>query len=159
MIRLRQMRASEFSDYLAYFIPDYAAEISSNYDVDLQTAHEWAEQEVKADLEQGVDSPGQDLFCVETDGLEEGPVVGYFWCKPEPEGGSVFISDFCILPPHRGKGYAKAALAALETRFADAGHSDIKLRVAADNKRAHQLYLAAGFHETGINMRKPLGNQ
>jgi len=158
MIRLRDMRAGEFPDYLAYFIPDYAAEISSNYDVDLETARERAEQEVTADLEQGVDSPGQDLFCIVSDDLEEAPTLGYFWCKPEPEGGSVFISDFCILPPHRGKGYARAALAALEARVLDAGHCDIKLRVAADNKRAHQLYLAAGFHETGINMRKPLGN-
>ena len=153
MIRLRRMQDSEFQDYLAYFIPDYAAEISSNYDVELKAAHERAEQEVEADLGQGVDSPGQELFCIVNN---EASVVGYFWCKPGASGETVFISDFCILPPCRGKGYAKLALAALEGEYADAGHGDIRLRVAADNDRARHLYLAAGFHVTGINMRKAL---
>ena len=151
------MRAGEFQDYLAYFIPDYAAEISPNYDVDADAAQARAEQEVEADLEQGVDSPMQDLFCVLAGDTQDAPIVGYFWCKPGSAGGAVFISDFCILPPHRGKGYAKQALAALETEYVDAGYSDVTLRVAADNDRAQRLYLAAGFQTTGINMRKPLG--
>lgn len=156
MIRLRQMRASEFQSYLAYFIPDYAAEISSNYDVDADAAQARAEQEVEADLGQGVESPGNDLFCILAGDTQDATIVGYFWCKPGSEGGSLFISDFCILPPHRGKGFAKQALAALEVEYADARCSDIRLRVAADNDRAQHLYLAAGFHVTGINMRKPL---
>jgi len=156
MIRLRHMHAHEFSGYLAYFIPDYAAEISSNYDVDPETARRQAEQDVAADLGQGVDSPGQDLFCIVMEHESENPVVGYFWCKPGPKGGSVFISDFCILPLYRGMGYAKQALAALEATYADAGFLDIKLRVAADNDKAQRLYLGTGFQTTGINMRKPL---
>lgn len=159
MIRLRKMQAGEFQDYLAYFIPDYAAEISANYDVDPQAACVRAEQEVEADLGQGVDSPGQDLFCIAIDGARDAPVVGYFWCKPGGNGGAVFISDFCILPPFRGKGYAKQALAALEVEYAGAGYSDIRLRVAASNVRAQYLYQAAGFQATGINMRKPLAEE
>ncbi|MBB3146719.1 hypothetical protein FHS21_003135 [Phyllobacterium trifolii] len=31
MIVFRPMRASEFAKYLRYFIPDYEAEISTNY--------------------------------------------------------------------------------------------------------------------------------
>ena len=33
MISLRPMRADEYSAYLDYFIPDYAAEIIANYDL------------------------------------------------------------------------------------------------------------------------------
>lgn len=159
MIRLRKMQAGEFQDYLAYFIPDYAAEISANYDVDLQAARVRAEQEVEADLGQGVDSPGQDLFCIVIDRVNDAPIVGYFWCKPGDSSGSVFISDFCILPAYRGKGYAKLALAALEAEYAGVGHCDIRLRVAANNDRAQHLYQAAGFQVTGINMRKPLAEE
>ena len=153
MIRLRKMQDGEFQDYLAYFIPDYAAEISSNYDVEMKVARARAEQEVEEDLGQGVESPGQDLFCIVSD---EARVVGYFWCKPGVGGETVFISDFCILPSYRGQGYAKLALAALEAEYAGAGHSDIRFRMAADNERAHHLYLAAGFHVTGVNMRKSI---
>ncbi len=154
-ISLRPMLAHEFPDYLAYFIPDYAAEISSNYDVDIDAATARAKREVAADLGQGVETPGQVLLCI-VDGDAGDAPVGYLWCKPNSESGSVFISDFYVAPDHRGKGYAKAALAALEHMFAGVDYGDLRLRVAADNERARRVYEAAGYQITGINMRKPL---
>ena len=150
------MQAREFPDFIAYFIPDYAAEISSNYDEDTCAARAKAEREVNADLGSGVDTPGQVLICVVRDGDESDSPVGYLWCKPDKAGRSAFISDFCILPPHRGNGYAKSALIALEVMFAETGHNEVRLRVAADNERAQHLYLEAGYRATGINMRKPI---
>ena len=155
MIHLRQMQASEFPGFIAYFVPDYAAEISSNYDEDIAIARERAEREVKAELGLGVDTPGQVLLCIVRDDDESDSPDGYLWCKPEEAGQSVFISDFCILPSHRGNGYAKSALVALEAKFSETGHSEARLRVAADNETAQHLYLAAGFRVTGMNMRKP----
>jgi len=155
MIRLRPMQASEFADYVAYFIPDYAAEISANYDQDMDSALARARQEVEADLPLGPDTPGQDLLCI----VEEGAAapLGYLWCKPDADGPCVFISDFYILPAHRGQGHAKAALSALEEMYARTGHSEVRLRVAADNEIAQQLYRSTGFAPTGINMRKAFG--
>ena len=124
MIHLRDMQIGEFPDFIAYFIPDYAEEISANYDEDIDET----------------DSP-----------------VGSLWCKPEETGKTVFISEFYVLPGHRGKGYAKSALIALEDMFARTGHREARLRVAADNEKAQRLYLAAGYRTTGINMRKSFG--
>ncbi|KCZ89629.1 GNAT family N-acetyltransferase [Hyphomonas jannaschiana] len=155
MIRLRPMLAGEFADYLAYFIPDYAAEISANYGQDMDSALATAQQDVESSFPQGVDTPGQDIFCIVGD--DDTAPLGYLWCKPDADGPCIFISDFCILPAHRGKGHAKAALSALEDIYAGMGHSEVRLRVAADNDIAQRLYLSAGFAPTGINMRKPFG--
>lgn len=154
MIYLRHMLANEFPDYVAYFVPDYAAEISANYDVDIQAAREQAKQSVKDDLSLGVDTPGQVLLCIVKDHDGSNSPVGYLWCKPDEIGPHVFISDFYILPSHRGMGYAKFALKSLETMFIKTGHREFRLRVAADNKIAQNLYTAAGFQMTGINMKK-----
>ncbi|MEZ6001360.1 GNAT family N-acetyltransferase [Hyphomonas sp.] len=156
MIRLRPMLASEFADYVAYFIPDYAAEISANYDQDTDTALACAKRDVESSFPQGVDTPGQDLLCIVDEG--DAALLGYLWCKPDEDGPCVFISDFYILPAHRGKGYAKAALVALENLYAMTGHREIRLRVAADNDVAQNLYRSVGFSPTGINMRKAFGS-
>ncbi|WP_439619649.1 GNAT family N-acetyltransferase [Hyphomonas sp.] len=157
MIHLRDMQTGEFADFLAYFIPDYAAEISANYDEDMANARARAQREIKADLPSGVDTPGQTLLCMVRDGDDSDAPVGYLWCKPEESGKTVFISEFYVLPCHRGQGYAKSALIALEAMFAKTGHREARLRVAADNDKAQRQYLAAGYRATGINMRKSFG--
>lgn len=150
---LRPMRNDEFDGYLEYFIPDYAAEISSNYDLSPENAQAKALHEITEDLAQGVETPGQNLLCI-TEGTE---VIGYLWYKPDQNARSVFIFDFCILPPYRRNGHATQALASFETMLAKDGFEQIKLRVAADNKHAQNLYLKDGFRTTGINMMRRVG--
>ncbi|WP_373008693.1 GNAT family N-acetyltransferase [Hyphomonas sp.] len=82
MIHLRDMQIGEFSDCIAYFIPDYAEEISANYNEAIGAARARAAREVKADLPLGVDTPGQVLLCM-VRGDEDDAPVGYLWCKPE----------------------------------------------------------------------------
>ncbi|PFG63059.1 RimJ/RimL family protein N-acetyltransferase [Thioclava sp. ES.031] len=156
MVKLRRMRADEFSAYVEYFVPDYAADISANYDVDIQTATKRAEQAVEESLAQGVETPGQLLLCIVAERDEADTLVGYLWCQSNAENQTVFISDFCILPPHRGKGFARLALAALNEWFSETEFGEFRLRVAAGNSIAKNLYLSAGFAPTGINMRKPI---
>ena len=153
-MRLRTMRPEEFADYLAYFLPDYAAEISANYDVDMASARARAESEIARSFPEGVASEGQILLCIVTQ--NDDAVIGYLWCRPDFENHSLFISDFYILPAHRGQGYGRSALLALETMFCDRGITEIRLRVAANNFGAERLYRALGYRVTGINMRKPV---
>jgi ribosomal protein S18 acetylase RimI-like enzyme len=159
MIHLRQMRGHEFPDFVAYFVPDYAAEISANYDVDIDVARTRAEQTISDDLGQGVDTVGQVLLCIVRDDDAEDRPIGYLWCTPDKAGETVFISDFYIYPNHRGFGFGKRALNALEAMFRATGHTDIQLRVATNNQIAQHLYTAAGFRTTGINMRKPIATE
>lgn len=149
-LTLRPMRTDEFDGYLAYFIPDYAAEISSNYGLSATDAQAKATREIAEDLPQGPATPDHDLLCI----ILNAEVIGYFWYKPDQKTRSVFIYDFCILPAFQGKGHGKFALTSFETMLANDGFEQIKLRVAADNKRAQDLYLKDGFRATGINMER-----
>lgn len=84
-------------------------------------------------------------------------VIGYVWYRPDKDSRSAFVSDFHILPAHQGNGYGKGALSALEATLSDKGFEQIRLRVAADNERAHHIYRTGGFRTTGINMSKWIG--
>lgn len=154
MIALRSMRTDEFYGYLSYFIPDYAAEISSNYGLSDTDALAQAKREISDDLPDGPDTAGQVLLTITESALGSDVVVGYFWYRPDEAARFVFINDFHILPAYQGKGYGESALATLEVALSAAGFETIRLRVAADNAGAHHLYQRGGFRITGINMSK-----
>jgi ribosomal protein S18 acetylase RimI-like enzyme len=151
MITLRPMKATEFSDYEAYFVVDYAHEIAANYGYSPEKSHAIAAAELLEDLPQTVTTPGHVLLCIEAD---EAGTIGYLWYKLLDNGETVFILDFVVFEVYRGLGYGKAALRALEKRLRESGVEQIKLRVAFDNPRAKGLYEALGFSITGYNMIK-----
>lgn len=153
-ITLRPMRGDEFDGYLEYFIPDYAAEIESNYGLGLEEARARAVREIGEDLAQGVETVGQVLLCI----INAEDLVGYLWYKPDHTARTAFIYDFYILPAHRGQGYGKQALIQLETHLATEGILQIGLRVAADNAPAQSMYNKGGYRTTGINMIKRIGS-
>jgi hypothetical protein len=82
MVELRKMRSDEFPGYVDYFVPDYATEISANYDVDIQTATKQAAQAVAESFEQGVETPGQVLLCIVAKTDDADTPIGYIWCQP-----------------------------------------------------------------------------
>lgn len=156
MIQLRPMRESEYTAYLDYFIPDYAAEISANYGLSEGAALEQAKREVADDLPDGVNTVGQTLQCLVEASASSETHVGYLWYKADTAKRSAFIFDFHILPAFQGKGFAKKALEALEDELKAADIRQIKLRVAGNNGRARHVYEAFGFGVTGINMSKAI---
>lgn len=152
-LSLRPMLVDEFAGYRAYFIPDYAAEISANYGMSPNDALAKATLEIAEDLPQGPETPDHCLMCI----IEGSEVIGYLWYKPDLKTRSVFVYDFGILPAHQRKGHATQALVSFETMLAKDGFEQIKLRVAADNKPAQNLYKKDGFRTTGINMVRDIG--
>ncbi len=152
-LELRAMQADEFDGYRAYFIPDYAGEIASNYGVSMAEALAKAASDINGALTQGVATAGNVLQCI----TNTADVIGYIWYRPDHDARSVFISDFCILPAHQNKGYGTQALAALEVRLTEDGFTQISLRVAADNPHAQHVYSQGGFRTTGINMTRRIG--
>jgi ribosomal protein S18 acetylase RimI-like enzyme len=152
MITLRPITANEFPTFAAYFVPDYAAEIVANYGGMLADALSQAAQDLKDDLPQGADTPGEILMCI----VNAGAVIGYLFYALNPATKSAFIKDFHVLPPHQGRGHGTAALAALTAQLKPHGITQIRLRVAAKNAAAHRLYTKLGFFPTGINMAKNL---
>jgi ribosomal protein S18 acetylase RimI-like enzyme len=153
MITLRPMRADEFAGYVAFFVPDYTAEIIASYGRSLVDALIQAQNDIAEDLPQGPDTPGQSLMCIDAD-----QHVGYLWYRVDAAIKSAFINDICVLPQHQNKGYGTATLAALEALLKPQGITQIRLRVAAKNSPAHSLYSKLGFFPTGINMAKTIGS-
>ncbi|PSH68690.1 GNAT family N-acetyltransferase [Phyllobacterium brassicacearum] len=156
MISSRPMRDSEYPGYLEYFLPDYAAEISTNYGLSSLEALVQAKREIAHDLPYGVDTPGEVVLCVVNRTSDTESVVGYLWYRPDLAARSAFIKDFHIFAQHQGKGLGKQALNALEAELSRAGFEQIKLRVAEDNKRAKHVYETTGFRVTGVNMSKTI---
>lgn len=158
MISLRPMRESEYSAYLAYFIPEYAAEISSNYGLSELQSLSQAKREIAADLPDGVNTSGQILLCLVNQTERPEMLIGYLWYKPDLAMRSAFINDFHIFAAHQGKGFGKQALEVLEGELKGKGFEQIKLRVAGDNERARHVYEVTGFRVTGVNMSKAIAS-
>jgi ribosomal protein S18 acetylase RimI-like enzyme len=156
VLHLRPMRDSEYAAYLDYFIPDYAAEVAASYGLSADDALARVRREIAADLPEGVHTDGHQLLCLVDPAGAADEVIGYLWFKADAAKRSVFINDFEILPPHRGKGLGKQAMAVLADALQGQGFEQIKLRVAPDNARARHVYEATGFQVTGINMSKSL---
>lgn len=157
MITFRSPSRHEFQAFVDYFIPDYAAEIVSNYLLSEEDALAQARRELEASFPDGEKSAGQILLCIVLNDAEKENHIGYLWYKPDPQLHSAFINDFYLFPAFRGKGFGSAAMKQLELRLVEEGSKQIKLRVAAGNPQARRVYENNGFNVTGINMNKVLG--
>ena len=161
-VRLIPLRDADFPAYRDYFIEDYALDLASNHGMALPDARRQADASLQQLLPQGVATPGHHLLAlVPEDGSgasnTPGEPLGYLWHAIDCAAHTTFIYDFYVAPPHRGQGFGKAAMAALEAQLLPLGIHQIKLRVAHDNPRALALYQELGFTSTGYNMAKHLG--
>ncbi|MEM9736541.1 MAG: GNAT family N-acetyltransferase [Pseudomonadota bacterium] len=96
---------------------------------------------------------------------EEGRVVGWLLSGiEEPDGAMVpafarqtgWIRDLWVEPEARGKGVARALIAAAEARFLAHGIRRIELAAVAGNTRAISLYRALGFADYELTLGKTL---
>jgi len=158
MIALRKMKVGEFSTYAAYFVAEYAKEITQNYGYSIEKTLAIAEQDIKDELPEGVATPNNYLLCIELYQGIKSELIGYLWYGLRDEGKTAFILDFYLLEQFQGQGHGKASLMALEQELAHSRIEQIKLRVAYHNKPALGLYEKTGFNITGYNMVKMLKN-
>ncbi len=152
MVRLAPMEETEYRPYIERLIRTYAA--------DHVRAGRWtpaegegeARKEVERLLPQGLATPNQFLFSILAGEPES--VVGRAWLAVEPRGG--FVYDLEVDPPHRRRGYAEAAMRALEPIARARGADRLGLHVFGDNVGARGLYRKLGYSETHVIMSKPL---
>ena len=156
MVVLHPMSETDFAEFLAYFIPDYAAEIAANYHLSSDDALAQAKREAAASLPDGERTEGQSLKSIvrTENGTEQR--IGYLWYRANAEDSSAFIYDFYLLPEFRSQGLGSLAMKSLESLLASEGIRQIKLRVAAENAHAKKVYEANGYQVTGYNMNKLL---
>ncbi len=66
------------------------------------------------------------------------------------------IGDLVVTARARGRGIARQLLDACEDYARRAGRTELRIKVLADNKRAHDVYREFGFDDLHIDLRKKL---
>ena len=82
------------------------------------------------------------------DGIEQ---VGYggMWCILE----EAFITNVCISPPHREKGFGRMLMVSLLHLAKEKGMEDLTLEVRVSNGPAIHLYQSLGFTPVGVRKK------
>jgi ribosomal protein S18 acetylase RimI-like enzyme len=152
-VTLRPMTEAEYASLLAFMFDDYAREVALVMDMSIEEGRAAATKQIADLLKDGLATEGHSLWKIIAD--PDG-AVGDLWVFVAPAKRRAFIYFIGIDEPHRGKGYSKAAMLALETVVRPKGADHIDLNVFGDNTTAVRLYEGLGYRPTAINMRKEL---
>jgi GNAT superfamily N-acetyltransferase len=155
MPALRAMNEAEYSAWLEYAIPAYAAEKVRSGNWLQSESLDRACGEVESLWPNGLATQNHTLFTI----LGEPSVpVGALWmAESQRLGGPIaYLYNLVVWPEHRRKGYATRALRALELEVARRGLAGIALHVFGHNTQAQALYRKLGYETTNINLFKAL---
>lgn len=156
-ITLRPMRPDEYEAYAAARDAEYVA--SLDRELPPEAARAKARDDRAKHLPDGVATPRHRLVVAES---AAGEAVGVAWLGlDEPRTGSsevAWLYDILVHPEHRGSGYGRALLAAVEDLAREAGALRLGLNVFGDNDAAIALYAASGYFVTAQQMAKDLGS-
>ena len=156
MVTLEPMSAEAWNAWHDDSVREYGLEKVRAGTWTADEAQARAEAEFARLLPDGLATPGHELRSIVT---ESGEVVGTLWFAPLREIGSgeCFIYDIVVSEDARGRGYGRAAMAALEPLARSLGYDRIGLHVFGANHVARELYRTSGYVETDVMMRKALG--
>jgi GNAT superfamily N-acetyltransferase len=101
-----------------------------------------------------VATPGVLLLVAENAGAG---AVGAAWVALDRV--TAWLVEIDIHPEHRGKGYGRALLAAVERESARRGATALGLNVFGPNAAARRLYETSGYQITALQMRKELADR
>lgn len=156
MTVLSPMTESEFADYLAVAIPEYAQDKIASGQWAAAEALELSRRDYADQLCGGLSTPEHFLFTVRDGATQAG--IGMLWFAVQERGGQriAFVYDVAIQVEHQRQGHASRAFAALEDEVRRRGLSGIALHVFGHNTGAQALYRSLGYATTNITMFKQL---
>jgi len=79
------------------------------------------------------------------------------WWRERPEPGIALLGTLLVVPGHRGQGFAREALGALETWLAAEGTRELRTAFPRRLLPLHPLVKALGFREMSIAEHQKLG--
>jgi ribosomal protein S18 acetylase RimI-like enzyme len=150
------MSPQEYRDWLPWAIEDYAREDAEHKRMDPDRARSIMSAFLESVIPRGPRTEGHRM-CIVEDAVT-GERVGYtWWAERDLDAGTAaWIYDVYIDEPHRGKGFGRALMLAVETQVREAGLGRMELHVWVDNDPATSLYRSLGFVPTGMEMFKQL---
>lgn len=154
MVKLFPITQADFDAFLERDIVDYAADKVRSGNWSQEEALERSRQEHMQLLPDGPRTKDQFIFSIFLP--ETGHNIGILWVniKMDAPRREAFIYDFFIEESHRGKGYGKQALRALDAKLKEMHVESVALHVFGFNTNAIELYKQAGYEITNIQMRK-----
>ena len=137
MITLRKATAEDIEKLWKMQVEAFRALLEKYQDYDLSPAAESVDK-VRARYEQ----PWTTYFFIEADGTD----VGAIRVVDRKDGSRKRISPLWIMEEYRGKGYAQAAISAVEELY---GADNWSLDTILQEKGNLHLYEKMGYHQTG----------
>lgn len=160
-VSLRKMDDAEFDAFVACSISDYAKDLRKEQELTEEEALRQAEAEFTSLLPAGQDSENH-FLCVIWD-EEADKKVGWIWFfyQAEENTRQAYLADLLIDEGERRKGYADAALDAMERQVAADGCAESALYVWDHNPAGLALYRKRGYmavqeEQAGRYMKKRL---
>ena len=153
---IRPLREDEFEEWRRLSRDRYAEDMVENGGFTPEAAREKSEKDFSLTMPDGLATPGQYLFAVES---PEREVVGHVWLadrQTRDEGRVAFVYEIRIDEEQRGRGYGRAAMLLLEDEAPALGLDRIELNVFGGNDVARGLYRSLGYEERAVMMGKRL---
>lgn len=150
------MSEREFDSYVEAAVPAYAAQHEKAGNWSSEEALERARKSYRELLPQGVATKNHSLNFIED--VESGERVGYLWFGVETRGKrtAAFVYDLLVYERYRRRGYARAAMEAMERELRTGGTARVSLHVFGSNSGAITLYRSLGFEVSDLIMSKEL---
>lgn len=153
MVTLRPMEQEEFDTFMARQRQNYPAERARNFSSPVEREREQAERQFADLLPQGRATSGHHFWMVLA---APGEAIGQLWVFLLADRERAFIYYIAIDEPHRGKGFGRQTLAALDAWLTEQGVRVVALNVFGDNPVAQHLYATSGYRVTNSTMQKRL---
>lgn len=151
-LKLEKMTEEEFDNYLEFFIPDYAQDLSVNFILPLDKAMEESKGLMNDLLPNKQNSDGQFLYNIHC--TEKKEKVGMIWYSIKPDSDRAYIYHIYINEQFRKMGYASSVLLELEGMVKSSGITSLGLSVFGQNQHAYSLYKKLGYKTASISMGK-----
>ena len=148
------MNQAQFIGFMEAIFPPYVAERAAADHVSLEVAEQYARGQHAQLLPDGHLTVGHKFLRVLS--TDSGQSVGDVWFWIDDENKQAFLYYIVVLPEHRRRGFASAALTAIEEMVRAAGCISLGLNVFSSNDGAIALYHTLGFCPVSSYWNKPL---
>lgn len=148
------MNQAQFVGFMEAVFPSYVGERAAADHVSLEMAEQYARVQLARLLPDGHLTVGHRFLRVLS--TDSGQGVGDVWFWIDSENKQAFLYYIAVLPEHRRRGFASAALAAIEEMVRAAGCISLGLNVFSSNHGAIALYRKLGFCTVASYWTKPL---
>lgn len=149
MVELRPMSDQRFAIWSKKIWELYEQELIDS-GIKAEAARKQCDEGREASMPNGVLQPGNIVF----ESFDNDESVGVVWLWID--GTEWFIFDIDIDEGHRGKGFGRATMQAIEAYVRQQGGTAIGLSVFGFNEIAKRLYESEGYETKRIQMKKKL---